>query len=297
MSLEKQNHSLKTVIIVMSIILVGCFVYIFQFANDTKILVRTVKEVKTEQQIAMEKLEKLKQSFDDAINKKTKLSDELIAERDKVQQLMVLLESSKGDANVLANVQNQSQAIESSAKALIAKNESLYVSQLNNNDYKSKIDSVVVIKNESDKTKKQLDDQLVQLKKTITVAAKINVVDLMARTFRVRDVNKPIETDESNRVDQIKVTFTIPENILAKAEVKQFYVQIIDANNNVLGDKKTVSFGEKTLTYSFEEKIDYQNKTMEYTENFLTDNLVKGDYKVNIFLLEDLITKTTFRLK
>ena len=297
MSLEKQNHSLKTVIIVMSIILVGCFVYIFQFANDTKILVRTVKEVKTEQQIAMEKLEKLKQSFDDAINKKTKLSDELIAERDKVQQLMVLLESSKGDANVLANVQNQSQAIESSAKALIAKNESLFVSQLNNNDYKLKIDSVVVIKNESDKTKKQLDDQLVQLKKTITVAAKINVVDLMARTFRVRDVNKPIETDESNRVDQIKVTFTIPENILAKAEVKQFYVQIIDANNNVLGDKKTVSFGEKTLTYSFEEKIDYQNKTMEYTENFLTDNLVKGDYKVNIFLLEDLITKTTFRLK
>ena len=297
MSLEKQNHSLKTVIIVMSIILVGCFVYIFQFANDTKILVRTVKEVKTEQQIAMEKLEKLKQSFDDAINKKTKLSDELIAERDKVQQLMVLLESSKGDANVLANVQNQSQAIESSAKALIAKNESLFVAQLNNDDYRSKIDSVVVIKNESDKTKKQLDDQLVQLKKTITVAAKINVVDLMARTFRVRDVNKPIETDESNRVDQIKVTFTIPENILAKAEVKQFYVQIIDANNNVLGDKKTVSFGEKTLTYSFEEKIDYQNKTMEYTENFLTDNLVKGDYKVNIFLLQDLITKTTFRLK
>ena len=297
MSLEKQNHSLKTVIIVMSIILVGCFVYIFQFANDTKILVRTVKEVKTEQQIAMEKLEKLKQSFDDAINKKTKLSDELIAERDKVQQLMVLLESSKGDANVLANVQNQSQAIESSAKVLIAKNESLFVAQLNNDDYRSKIDSVVVIKNESDKTKKQLDDQLVQLKKTITVAAKINVVDLMARTFRVRDVNKPIETDESNRVDQIKVTFTIPENILAKAEVKQFYVQIIDANNNVLGDKKTVSFGEKTLTYSFEEKIDYQNKTMEYTENFLTDNLVKGDYKVNVFLLEDLITKTTFRLK
>ena len=297
MSLEKQNHSLKTVIIVMSIILVGCFVYIFQFANDTKILVRTVKEVKTEQQIAMEKLEKLKQSFDDAINKKTKLSDELIAERDKVQQLMVLLESSKGDANVLANVQNQSQAIESSAKVLIAKNESLFVAQLNNDDYRSKIDSVVVIKNESDKTKKQLDDQLVQLKKTITVAAKINVVDLMARTFRVRDVNKPIETDESNRVDQIKVTFTIPENILAKAEVKQFYVQIIDANNNVLGDKKTVSFGEKTLTYSIEEKIDYQNKTMEYTENFLTDNLVKGDYKVNVFLLEDLITKTTFRLK
>ena len=297
MSLEKQNHSLKTVIIVMSIILVGCFVYIFQFANDTKILVRTVKEVKTEQQIAMEKLEKLKQSFDDAINKKTKLSDELIAERDKVQQLMVLLESSKGDANVLANVQNQSQAIESSAKVLIAKNESLFVAQLNNDDYRSKIDSVVVIKNESDKTKKQLDDQLVQLKKTITVAAKINVVDLMARTFRVRDVNKPIETDESNRVDQIKVTFTIPENILAKAEVKQFYIQIIDANNNVLGDKKTVSFGEKTLTYSIEEKIDYQNKTMEYTENFLTDNLVKGDYKVNVFLLEDLITKTTFRLK
>ena len=149
MSLEKQNHSLKTVIIVMSIILVGCFIYIFQFDHDTKILVKTVKEVKSEQQIAMEKLQKLKESFDDAISKKTALSGALLEEQAKVQSLMALLESSKGDAKILADVQNQSQVIENSAKELFAKNESLFAAQSKPDDFKSKIDSVVIIKKRS----------------------------------------------------------------------------------------------------------------------------------------------------
>ena len=296
MTLEKQNHSLKTAVIIMSIILVGCFVYIFQFDHDTKILVRTVKEVKSEQQIAMEKLQKLKESFDEAISKKTALSGALIAEQAKVQDLMALLESSKGDPKVLADIQNQSQALENSAKDLIAQNESLFAANASDS-IKERIDSVVIIKNEADKTKKKLDVQLIQLKNSITTAAKINVVDLSAHTFHVHDVKKALETDDADEVELIKVTFTIPENILAAAGEKQFYVQIIDPNNNVIGAKKTVTFGQNILTYSLEQKIAYQNKTMEFTENMYVNNLAKGDYKLNIFLLDDLITKTNFKLK
>ena len=296
-TLEKQNHSLKTAVIIMSILLVGCFVYIFQFANDTKILVKTVERVKTEQEIAMEKLQKLKESFDDAISKKTALSDALIAEQAKVQNLMALLESSKGDATVLADVQSKSAVLESSAKELIAKNESMFAAMNDPDKYRIRVDSVLAIKNEIDQSKKQLDTQLKDLKTSVTKASKINVVDLSARIFHVHDVKRAVETDEAKEAEQIKVTFTIPENSLATAETKQFYVQIIDPNNNVIGLKKTVTIGDKILTYSLEEKIDYQNKTMEFTENIYANNLSAGDYKVNVFLQNDLMTKTTFRLK
>ena len=42
--------------------------------------------------------------------------------------------------------------------------------------------------------------------------------------------------------------------------VYHYYVQVIDANNNVLGEKKSESFGAQTLTYSFTTNVKYENK-------------------------------------
>ena len=41
------------------------------------------------------------------------------------------------------------------------------------------------------------------------------------------------------------------ENQIAKTGSREYYVQIIDSKNNILGEKKTIPAGDKTLTYSF----------------------------------------------
>ena len=294
MNLEKENRNLKTALMVASIILIGCFIYIFQFANDTKILVRTVKEVKTEQQIIAEKLNKLKTDFDEALLKKTKLSGELELERDKVSQLLLLLSKSGTDPSVLASIRNQSTSLEASAKSLIAKNEAAFAIIPN---YKIRIDSVVATKNEILVKNENLDSQVNNLNKVMLTASKIAIVNASIRPVSYRSNGIDIESNIAEQVEQLKVSYTIPENILAKAENKIIYIQIKDKNDNVIGEEKTVTIGDKSLNYSFLNELNYQNKTMQILETvFVRRKLIAGEYTVLFYHNNVILNKDTFIL-
>jgi hypothetical protein len=294
MNLEKENRNLKTALMVASILLIGCFVYIFQFANDTKILVRTVKEVKTEQQIIEEKLNKLKTDFDEALLKKTKLSGELELERDKVSQLLVLLAKSGTDPNVLASIKNQSSTLEASAKSLIAKNDAAFAILPN---YKIRIDSVVATKNDIVVKNQNLDNQVNDLNKVMQTASKIAIVNANIRPVSYRANGIDIESNIAEQVEQLKVSYTIPENILAKAENKIIYIQIKDKNENVIGENKTVTIGDKSLNYSCFNELNYQNKTMQVLETvFVRNKLIAGEYTVRFYHNNVILYKDSFIL-
>ena len=295
MNLEKENRNLKTALMVASILLIGCFVYIFQFANDTKILVRTVKEVKTEQQIIAEKLNKLKTDFDEALSKKTKLSGELELERDKVSQLLLLLAKSGEDPNVLASIKNQSTTLEASAKSLIAKNAAAFA--ILNPNYRIRIDSVVATKNDILVKNQNLDSQVEDLNKVLQTASKIAIVNANVRPVSYSTNGLDIENNIAEQVEQLKVSYTIPENILAKAENKNIYVQIKDKNDNVIGENKTATIGDKSLNYSFFNELNYQNKTMQILETvFVRGKLVAGEYTVRFYYNNVILNKYNFLL-
>ena len=74
-------------------------------------------------------------------------------------------------------------------------------------------------------------------------------------------------------------------------------MQVIDSKNNVLGDKKTVTFGDETLTYSFMSTVKYENKTVQVTEDLPGNNFEEGTYFVNVFDKKEMVTKTSFTLK
>ncbi len=295
MNLEKENRNLKTALMVASILLIGCFVYIFQFANDTKILVRTIKVVKTEQQIVAEKLNKLKTDFDEALLKKTKLSGELELERDKVSQLLLLLAKSGEDPSVLASIKNQSTTLEASAKSLIAKNEAAFA--ILNPNYRIRIDSVVATKNDILVQNQNLDNQVDGLNKVLQTASKIAIVNANVRPVSYNTNGLDLESNIAEQVEQLKVSYTIPENILAKAENKIIYVQIKDKNDKVIGEDKTVTIGDKSLNYSFFNELNYQNKTMQISETlFVRRNLIAGEYTVSFYYNNVILNKYTFLL-
>ena len=108
---------------------------------------------------------------------------------------------------------------------------------------------------------------------------------------------KEIATEKASRADILKVSFTIAENAVAKTGDKQYYVQVIDSKNNVLGDKATATFGENSLTYSFITTVQYENKSVQVTENLPGKDFAKGTYFVNVFDKNELVSKTSFTLK
>jgi regulator of replication initiation timing len=73
----------------------------------------------------MKDLEELKARYDAAIAENTSMSDELIAEREKVVNLMADLKKSKGDAASMSKYKKMYNELEGKMKTLMAENDAL----------------------------------------------------------------------------------------------------------------------------------------------------------------------------
>ena len=89
----------------------------------------------------------------------------------------------------------------------------------------------------------------------------------------------------------------IPENKLAKEGLREFYVQVIDGANNVIGDKGSVTLEGKILIYSFVSSVNYTNSTIQKNELIQGKDFVKGNYTINIYDKNELLNSSMFILK
>ncbi|WPR70573.1 hypothetical protein SLW70_11580 [Flavobacterium sp. NG2] len=294
---QQSNSSLKAVIAVLAILLVGSLVYIFKISSDVETVKTELKTTTTEKDSVMKDLQDLKTTYDAAIAENTSMSDELIKERDKVVSLMSDLSRSKGD---VSKYKTQYLALQSNMKALMAENEGL---KKQNTKLTVQRDSTRVVLVEAKKTNEVLVSQNDELAKTVEKGAKLTVLNLKSSAYIVRNpgllrsTEKQVETDKASRADMLKISFTIAENQIAKSGDKTYYVQVIDSKNNVLGDKKTQNFGDKSLSYSFATTVKYENKTVHVSENLPGKDFAKGTYFVNVFDKDVLVSKSSFDLK
>lgn len=291
---QRSSSSLKAVIAVLAVLLVGSLIYIFKMTSDSDIVKTELKTTLTEKESVMKDLQELKSTYDAAISENTSMSDELIQERDKVVNLMADLSKSKGDVASLSKYRTQFNTLQGNMKVLIAENEGL---KKQNTTLTTQRDSTVVVLGETKKNVEALTGQNEELSKAVEIGSKLTVLNTRGSAFKMKSSGKQIETDKASRADVLRVSFTIPENPIAKSGEKMYYVQVIDSKNNVLGDKKTESFGENTLTYSFTTVVQYENKTVQVTEDLKGKDFAKGTYYINIFDRDISVSKTSFVLR
>lgn len=288
---KQNNSSLKAVIAVLAILLVGALVYIFKMTSDNQEVKTELSSTLTEKETVMKDLQELKSTYDAAIAENTSMSDELIQERDKVVNLMDELNKSKGD---LSKYRSQAQSLQSKMKTLIAENDQL---KLQNGVLTTQRDSTITVLGESKKYNEVLVGQNEELSKTVEKASKLTILNTKTSAYKLRSSGKEIATDKASKADVLKISFTVAENQVAKSGDKTYYVQVIDSQNNVLGDKKTVNFGDETLTYSFVTVVRYENKTVNVSEDLKGKDFAKGTYFINIFDGNQLVSKTSFTLR
>ena len=261
---QKSSSSLKAVIAVLAVLLVGSLIYIFKVTSDVKTVQTELKSTMTDKELVMKDLQELKTTYDVAISENTSMSDELIQERDKVVSLMSDLNKSKGDVASLAKYKTQFFTLQNNMKVLMAENKNL---KKENTTLTTQRDSTAVVLGVSKKYNETLVGQNEELAKAVEKGAKLTILNMKTSAYKVRNSGKQIETDKARRADVLKVSFTIAENQIAKSGDKVYYVQVIDSKNNVLGDKKIIDFGADSLTYSFMTTVKYENKTVQVTEN------------------------------
>jgi len=294
METKKNNSSLKSLIIVLSVLFALSLVYIYKLTTDVKSTEVKLITSSNEKEEAIKELKKLKATYDAAILENTSLSDELTAERDKVVALLANIKKSNFDMASMAKYKKQYEVLETKMKDLVAENKNL---KNDNTELKTQRDCVTVILDESKKANMELEGQNENLTKTIEKGSKLSIINLKSAAFIVRGSGKEIPTDKASRADVLKVSFTIAENAIAKSGDRNYYVQIIDSKNNVMGESKELKLADKTLNYSFIAKVKYMNKTVDFVQNIPTEKLEKGTFYVNVFDNSQLISNTTFTLR
>ena len=291
---QKNNSSLKAVVAVLALLLVGSLVYIFKLTSDAKAQLTELTTTKTEKESVMKDLEELKATYDAAIAENTSMSEELITEREKVVNLIADLKKSKGDAASMAKYKSQYFALETKMKGMMQEIEVLKTA---NTKLTTERDSTVMVLGEAKKYNEVLVGQNEDLSKTVEVASKLSVLNLKTAAYKLRSSGKQIATDKASRADILKISFTIAENKVAKSGDKTYYVQVIDSKNNVLGQKETQSFSGKSLTYSFLTTVKFENKTVDVVQDLSGKDFEKGSYFVNVFDNGELVSKSSFSLR
>lgn len=291
---QNNNSKLKAIILVLSLLLLASLGYMFKMSSDAKKVETELSSVTTEKETALDELAQLKTTYDAAIAENTSMSEELIAERDKVVKLMEELKKAKVDSGTLANYKRQIADLQSKMNALIQENDAL---KKLNQDLTTEIDSTKTILVEAKQYNQVLAGQNEELSKTVEKASKLSILNLKTGAYKVKSSGKEVATEKARRADILKVSFTIAENKVAKSGDKSYYVQVIDSKNNVLGEKKLIEFGDQSLTYSFITTVQYENNTVNVSENLPGENFEKGTYFVNIFDKGELVGKTSFTLK
>ena len=291
---QKSNAGLKATIAVLAIGLLGSIGYNIKQSDDVSIKQIAFVAATNEKTLMLNDLNALKLKYDSAIAENTSMSDELIIERDKVVQLMYEVKRTK---NTVVNIDKYKQKyfdLESKMSTLIAENELL---SKTNTILVTQRDSTATVLSNNKIEKENLIVKNTELSKTVEVASKLTVSNLKASALKIRSSGKQILTDKASRADALKINFTIAENKIAKTGDKNYYVQVIDANNNVIGEKKTANFEDKELNYSFISNVKYENKAVDVSELLPGKDFAKGNYFVNVFDQNELVSNSSFVLR
>ena len=288
---KPNNIGLKAIIGILILLLSGSLWYVNKIKNESKV-VETV--LISEKDILIKELTIQKDSLNAAIASNTTLSDELIAERDKIQVLMADVEKSKGDVVSMSRFKIEANSLKNKVALLMKQVDGL---KKENAKLIVQRDSTATVLGESRKYTDTLVEQNFKMANTIEKGSKLSVLNLQSSAVKQRSSGKQISTDKASKADVLKISFMIAENEIAKSGDKTYYVQIIDSKSNVLGEKKIELFGDKSLTYSFSTSVKYENKTVKIEKDLPVKDIQSGTYFVNIFDKGELISKTSFTLR
>ena len=284
MSTNSSAKSFKVVIFVLATAVIGSLYFIFRSSDRNRNAIISLREEKS---IVLKDLEKSELFLKQIVTTNKDLESQLSVEKEKVSKLIQEMKAGTFDNKSLGKVKQNASGIDAKIKLLLSQIDS----------YKNRIDSTnVVLKKE--KTKNDtLTNTNKKLISKVKDASTLYFHNLQTSCFKVKSSGKQIETDDSSKIDLIKFSFMIAENKFAKMFHKEFFVQIIDPKNNLLGSKEERRFGNDILTFSHIIFLNYENKTLIGQSEIKTKDLDEGVYTINLFDKSKLILTNTFTLQ
>ena len=290
---SSNNNRAKILIGLLVVLLVSLAGYTYTLIQQNK---ETVLFLEADKAQVQKELEALVVSYNEILQDNKLKDKDLIAARDRIIVLLDSVKDYKANLSIITRYKAQVKGLKNERAQLFKRADSLLVVTQRLAVEKDSTTAVLI------KTIKVVDSVTTantQLFNSLEKGALIGISNLDATAIIVRKGGKIKETKRASRADKIRVCYTIAPNTLAQAGDRVLYVQVINPDNNIIGDKSNITFGQDLLTYSKSESVFYENQALDVCAIVGTtgQDVLKGLYTINIFDAQRQIGSTTLMLK
>lgn len=290
---SSNNNRAKILIGLLVVLLVSLAGYTYTLIQQNKETVLFLEADKAEVQ---KELEAIVVSYNEILQDNELKDKELIAARDRIVVLLDSVKNYKANLSIINRYKAQVRALKNERTQLFIRADSLlFVTQR----LAIEKDSTTAVLNKTIKVVDSVTTANTQLFNSLEKGALIGITNLDATAIIVRKGGKIKQTNRASRADKIRVCYTIAPNTLAQAGDRVLYVQVINPDNNIIGDKSNITFGQDLLTYSKSESVFYENQALDVCAivGSTGQDVLKGLYTINIFDAQRQIGSTTLMLK
>jgi len=280
MTETKNNNGLKVLAGLLGVVLLGTIIYTVSLYQDKK---KTTNALTQEKQLVVEDLNSLKSEYDKAILESNATNEELVEARDNIAKYLDSVKTMKADISSLSRYRRQVSVLKAEREQLLKQVDSLTTS---NTMIAMQRDSTYVELEKQTVFNDSLVVQNTQLADVVEKGSALNIVAFTLDAVKERNSGKLASTSRAKRTDKLKVCFTVANNVIAEAGDREFYLEVLDPQGNVLGESysKTNDAGG-SVTYSKGTNFYYENKALDVCDYIgkPAGEFQKGNYMVNIY--------------
>ncbi len=280
MAETKNNNGLKVIAGLLGVVLLGTIIYtvsLYQEKQKNEVALRQEKE------LVVEDLNSLKSEYDKAILESNATNEELVAARDNIAKYIDSVKAMKADISTLSRYRRQVSVLKKEREQLLAQVDSLKTSN-------------TLIAMERDSTFAELEKQTIfsdslvvqntQLADAVERGSALNLNAFSVDAVRERNNGKLVSTSRAGRTDKLKICFTVADNVIAEAGDREFYIEVLDPQGNVMGGANTKTLEDgASVTFTKATNFYYENQDLDvcdYISNY-SGEFASGNYMVNVY--------------
>ncbi len=275
-------------IVVLAVICLFLGIQLFVGGEKFKDLSGDYSRLEMDKEQVVFDLEKLRFSYDTLNIENSMMLAEISAQRDKIDGLITSVKNGNWE---LGKAKKEAATLRVIMKGYIVTIDS--INQLNqalteeNTAMRDRVKEVQVI-NEKLEERQENMEEIIEVGRVLQ-CTEINVVGI-----RVTQTGRQRETARADRVEMIKVCFTLLENKIAEPGNKVLNLRVTDLEGNVL-------LPNNDGGYSATRNIDYSNDRLDacvfYSVDIETNALISGEYTVEILEQEVVIGSSILNLR
>lgn len=287
------NSTFKWLIGILGVLLLALTVYTVKLYTDSQ---KTQDTLELQKMDIENELQELLVNYNTAIEDNNVKDKDLIAARGRIESLLDSLKVAQADVDLIKRYKIEVGKLKTEKEFLIKRADSL---QLVAHRMEYERDSTNVILDQTIKTVDSISIQNQALATIVERGQALKLSKLYGEGVKVRNNGKIVERDRASQIDKMRTCFTINANEIAEKGDKLLFIQVINPQNNVIGEKSTVNFEDKVLTYSATSNVFYENEELDVCVlvNAIEADLVAGNYQVNVFDGPKLVATTSLQLK